>query len=155
MEGENLGTDLDRSVSYFLLYLFLQEKCLKSPLNPPRERTSSAVHFHMDRWTVRVRVRLFSASSSNIKRAPIVQPTNHARLCCNGLLHSLYCNFSNWMGINTSFTSFNHSKPDLQRKWKNQTKFVSIWFYRKGVTEVPIISTPIWSSPNPSTVQSP
>ena len=29
MGGENLGMVLDQSVSYFLLYLFLQEKCLK------------------------------------------------------------------------------------------------------------------------------
>ena len=29
MGDENLGMVLDQSVSYFLLYLFLQEKCLK------------------------------------------------------------------------------------------------------------------------------
>ena len=105
------------SICVILSFVFIfTVKVFEKSIEPPRERTSSAVHFHMDRWTVRVRVRLFSASSSNIKRAPIVQPTNHARLCCNGLLHSFYCNFSNWMGINTSFTSFNHSKPDLQRK---------------------------------------
>ena len=69
----------------------------------------------------------------NTKRTPILQPTSYTRLCCNGVLHSFYCNFPNWMGFNTSFTSFDYSKPDLQRKRAYKIKFISIWFHRKGL----------------------
>ena len=134
MGDENLGMVLDQSVSYFLLYLFLQEKCLKSDFNLNSQgglpvqvwyllNRGSGLKF--SRWT----------KWTNTKRTPILQPASYTRLCCNGVLHSFYCNFSNWMGINTSFTSFDYSKLDLQRKRANKIKFIPIWFHRNGLTD--------------------